>query len=278
MSKARYNVFTFGLGGFFDGWHEFKIEKGDQGYIATLESMRDGDGGFTRPITDSMFDDFESFLRVIGVDNWFCHYNNWNVLDGTQWDMSYEMTEYSGSNEYPEGFFALAQYLADNFGCACFACEGDEEGDDGDEEFEAWERPYSNPLRHIAEYSSWVCDPKFDARRIREGHVTPEELEEERAEYERIAHQMRHDLDVLVGVEPRFKNYVELADEGGAPQGSEAMRECDISRFDADTLVAMMIYVYREDRWCGYQEHFLDYVKNGTFKKWLDRLGDLLQE
>lgn len=276
MGEATYNVFSFGLGGFFDGWHEFKIEKRDQGYVATLESMRDGDGDFTRPITDSMIDDFESFLRGIGVDNWFCHYNNWNVLDGTQWDMSYETTEYSGSNEYPEGFFALTQYLADNFGCACFACEDDEEDESDDEGFETWDGPYPNPLRHIAEYASLVCDPSYDAQKLKEGLSTAEELEEEQVEYKSVADQMRHDLDVLVGIETKFRNYMELVEQGGAPQESEAMRDCDVSQFDADTLVAMMIYIYREDRWCGYQEHFLDYVKDGTFKKWLDRLGELV--
>lgn len=277
MSKAGYNVFAFSCGGFFEGYREFKIDKVGEDYIASLESVRDKEGDFARQISDSKFEDFESFLDEIGVEGWFCHYNNRWVLDGTQWHMSYEMTDYSGSNAYPKGFFALARYLADNFGCACFAYENDEEGEEPtEEELAAWGDPYANPLRHIAEYADWVCDPSYDAQKLKEGLATAEELEEEQDEYKSVAGQMRHDFDVLVGIETRFRNYMELVEQGGAPQGSEAMRDCDVSQFDADTLVAMMIYIYREDRWCGYQEHFLDYVEDGTFKKWLDRLGELV--
>lgn len=270
MGDKAYSLFKFSCGGYFSGWNEFKIDVDGDTYTASLVDKLAGQTEFAREITESELTAFERCLQDAGVQDWFCHYNNWMVLDGTQWEMEYEGMPYSGSNSYPSGFFQLVDYLADHFDCECFRFEDDleEESEDQDtEQPELWD-PYLNPLSHIAEYAHLVRDPETD---------TIEDDEEELAEYGVVAKQMRHDFDVLVGIEPKFKNYMEIVDEGGAPKGSEAMRECDPGSFDADTLVAMMIYIYREDRFCGYQEHFRDYVKDGTFKRWLDRLSCLVK-
>lgn len=273
MERDSYTIFAFDCGGFFYGRHEFRIDEVDGEYIASLESMPGSDDDFSCKLSDYELRGFKVFMDEIGVNEWFCHYNNWGMLDGTQWGMQrLGAPPVSGSNAFPKGFSAFTRYLANHFGCECFRS-----GDDADEELtEGWEYPYANPLAHIAEYADYVCDPVSDSRRLREGHVTAEELEEEQAGYESVWHQMLHDIDVLVGLEPKFTDYMNLVKQAGVPDGSEAMREFDISGLDADTIVAMVIYIYRADRWCGYQEHFLNYVKDGTFKRWLDRLNTLL--
>ncbi len=252
MPESGYDIFTFSCGGFFEGWHEFRVEDHDSSFTAVLEDKRAGEPVYTRRMTKSEVDGFEQRIDAIGVPDWFCHYDNWRVLDGTQWEMSYHGDECSGSNTFPEGFSKLVRYLADDFGCECFRG------------YEGLEKEFGadpNPIEHIAAYAMRLPDRPED---------------ECEAEYRKLHHEMLRDFDALVRAEPRFVNYMELVEKGGAPMGSETMRECDVSTLDADTIVAMLIYIYREDRFCGYQEHFLEYLKDGTFKRWLDRLEELV--
>ena len=156
------------------------------------------------------------------------------------------------------GFYFNAELLAeevDEFDCGCFR------------DYEGSEREFGtspDSIGHIAAY----------AKRFPGCPESADEAEENEREYREMHHEMLRDFDALVRAEPRFVNYMELIEKGGVPTGSEAMRECDISAFDGDTIVAMLIYIYREDRFCGYQEHFLEYLKDGTFKRWLNRLAE----
>ncbi len=255
MPESGYDIFTFSCGGFFEGWHEFRIEDHDSSFTAVLEDKRAGEPVYTRKMTKSEVDRFGRRIDAIGVHEWFCHYDNWRVLDGTQWKMSYHGDECSGSNAFPEGFSKLVRYLADEFDCGCFR------------DYEGSEREFGtgpDSIGHIAAY----------AKRFPGCPESADEAEENEREYREMHHEMLRDFDALVRAEPRFVNYMELIEKGGVPTGSEAMRECDISAFDGDTIVAMLIYIYREDRFCGYQEHFLEYLKDGTFKRWLNRLAE----
>lgn len=124
MATTQRIVFSFGYGTFCYGWHEFRIEETGDGLIASLSSMWIRDGDFVRSISVEQLDELEAFLRTIGVQDWLRHYSNPDTLDGTQWRMEYGGIGCSGSNAFPQGFFALTRYLADHFGCACFVGEG----------------------------------------------------------------------------------------------------------------------------------------------------------
>lgn len=259
MPKDKYDIFTFGCGSFFDGWNEFRIEEHDGAFAVTLVDRRANEPIYTRKLTRTQMDDFERNLDAIEVRGWFCHYDNWRILDGTQWEMSYQGDEYCGSNAFPEGFTKLVRYLADEFDCECFR------------DYEEPEREFGtgpDPIGHIAGYAS-----RFPGR-----PESVDDVEEIEHEYRKMRREMLRDLDALVRIEPKFVNYAELVEKSGAPLESEAMREFDISSLDADTIVAMLIYIYREDRFCGYQEHFLDYLKDGIIRRWLNRLEELVNQ
>lgn len=257
MPEDEYDIFTFSCGGFCNDWHEFRIEKRDGVFTVMLEDKRASGPIYTRKLTKTQLGDFERSLDAIGIPGWFCHYDNWHVLDGTQWEMTYHGDEYSGSNAFPEGFTKLMRYLADEFDCECFR------GHEGSEK-ELGAGP--DPIGHIAAYAS-----RLPARPEDE-----DEAKEIDAECRKLHREMLRDLDALVRAEPRFVNYMKLVEKGGVPMGAEAARECNVSSFDADTIAAMLIYIYREDRFCGYQEHFLEYLKDGTIRRWLNRLEELV--
>lgn len=257
MPEDEYDIFTFSCGGFFDSWYEFRIEDRDGAFTAVLEDRRASEPAYTRKLTREQVCDFERNLDAIGVPSWFCRYDNWHVLDGTQWEMTYHGDGYYGSNAFPEGFSKLVRYLADDLDCECFR------------RYEGSEREFGTgpePIGHIAAYAM-----RFPGR-----PESVEDVEEIERECRKMHHEMLRDLDALVRIEPRFTSYMELVEKGGAPMGSEAMHDFDVSSLDADTIVAMLIYVYREDRFCGYQEHFLDYLKDGTIRQWLNRLSELV--
>lgn len=274
MGENGYNVFTFTCGGFFDGWDELRIEDRDGTHIASLVDRRGGDVLYERELSKEEMRSFEDFLQRAGVPKWFCHYNDWHVLDGTQWEMKYCGIEHSGSNAYPEGFIALTDYLADHFGCECFRCEDILEYSE-EEKSDTWS-PYPTPLFHIAEYANYVGDPEPNPNALCGGLPSPDDIEEEHRRNIEVADQLRHDFDILVGIEPKYVGYMEIVEKAGVPMGSKAMIGFDVSKLGAETIVAMMIFIYREDRFCGYQERFLECVEDGTFKRWLDRLSDLI--
>lgn len=55
-------------------------------------------------------------LRDVHIGEWKHHYNDWSVLDGTQWELTIEYAdgkkaEYDGSNAYPFSFDAFCELI-----------------------------------------------------------------------------------------------------------------------------------------------------------------------
>lgn len=267
MDQDRYTVFSFSCGGFFAGSNSVRIEKVGDKYEASAFEMFADEPTRTFEMSEDDVRDLEKQLRAFGVDEWFSRYWNHNVLDGTQWDMEYEGRELYGSNSFPANFAKLSSYLADRF-----ECPGIEIEDGLEKEFP----DCHDPIAHIAEYYSWMGDPSDKLERERIESLDHEELEEERKALDRTHMQMLSDLDKLVRIKPELIDYKDIVERSGIGFSLDEMRNADISCVDADTIVAMMIYIYRADRFCGYQEHFLECMKDGTFKRWLGRLAELV--
>lgn len=267
MEQDRYTIFSFSCGGFFAGSNTVKIEKVGDRYEATAFEMFADEPTRTFEMSEEDVQGLERQLREFGIDEWFSRYWNYNVLDGTQWDMEFEGREYYGSNSFPPNFAKLSSFLADRFECPGVEIEGDIESQFPDDH---------DPIAHIVDYYSWMGDPDDKLERERIESLDPEELEDERRALDRTHIQMLNDLDKIVGRRPEFIDYKDIVEKSGIELRLEDMRRADLNSIDADTIVAMMIYIYRADRFCGYQEEFLECMKDGTFKRWLARLAELI--
>lgn len=267
MGQDRQTVFSFSCGGFFAGSNNVKIERIGDRYEATSFEMLADEPMSTFEMSEDDVRELEGQLRGFGVDEWFSRYWNHNVLDGTQWDMEFEGHEYCGSNSFPPNFAKLSGFLADRFECPGIEIEDATEGEFPD---------CHDPITHLADYCSWMGDPGDKRERGRVESLDPEELKDEREALERTHIQMLNDLDKLVSRRPEFIDYMGIVERSGIGLGLEEMRSADLSGVDADTIVAMMIYIYRADRFSGYQEDFLECMKDGTFKRWLGRLAEFV--
>lgn len=119
-------------------------------------------------------------------------------------------------------------------------------------------------------------DPDDELEQKRIAALDEDELEAERLSLHKTHIQMLRDLDMLVHRKPELIDYQEIIERSGIGFSLDEMRAADLSNIDADTILAMMAYIYRADRSCGYQEHFRVCIQDGTFKRWLARLVDLI--
>lgn len=104
------------IGGFFGG-HEYVVinRKGDTGAIFASQASRPGtDSRFWmgRYSTAQWNRLLNKLFNKFRVQDWEHKYNNYNILDGTQWELSFrlpsgEIYDICGSNEYPDGFDTL---------------------------------------------------------------------------------------------------------------------------------------------------------------------------
>lgn len=268
MENDGYTVFSFSWGGFFANSHGFKIEETSEGYIGTETEMFADDPRRSFKVSERDVENLRMKLRNLGADEWFSRYENYNVLDGVQWGMTLDGTEHYGSNSFPPNFTSLSNYLAEKFDCPGLHIE---------EAFEDSFPENPDPIAHIAEYHTWMGDPNDKLEQKRIASLDENELEEERLSLNRTHSQMLHDLDILVRRKPELIDYQEIVEKSGVGFNLDEMRSADLSDLDAETILAMMIYIYRADRFDGWSENFLDCMQDGTFKRWLARLADLIE-
>lgn len=251
-------IFSFSIGGFFEGRKELVITDTGDGLTASYSEMLHPEADRTFAVTEEDLSELEKALSDAGIERWFSHY--WSpVLDGTQWELNYGGRAYGGSNSYPEDFAALSAFLEERFGISGFEPEECFIERDGEHD----------PREHIALHRFSVGSPNTE-------EMDEEELEEREKEMRQAADDLRADLDVLVRMEPRFRSYDEILGDAGIDRSLDRMKSEDAKALDADAVIAMMIYIYRSDRWCGYSEDFLGCVSDGTFAKWLDALFEKL--
>lgn len=255
-------IFEFSYGGLFDGRKELCIAEEGGRIIARYTEFPEVGRDRTFEVSAAALEGLEHALEEAGVRGWFAHYFA-PVLDGTQWSLTFDGRTHEGSNSYPEGFDVLSTFLAEKFdvlGCEpeeCFV-----------------ERPGEIDLReHIALYQCCVGDGR------EQRSMDDDELEEHMEDMRMAASEMRADIDALVGVEPRFQRYSEIIEDAGVEPNLQHMRQQNVRDLDADTIIAMMTFIYRADRWDGHSEDFLECVTDGTFARWLEALsGKLMRQ
>lgn len=70
-----------------------------------------------------------------------------------------------------------------------------------------------------------------------------------------------------------IKNYRNYIENKGIEYRDEAIANLDVSKLDGLTVVALMLSIIREDRFC--EGLLLDFCKNGCMTRWLKRLKEI---
>lgn len=113
--------FSFNIGGYFGGYQTYTVTLKDNGgigyyvehsFISEPTNLETAEAPFTK-------EEFLEMLTDLHLGEWHKKYEDVNVLDGTQWELSLEFSNekpkavFYGSNQYPWCF----NKLTDFFGC-----------------------------------------------------------------------------------------------------------------------------------------------------------------
>lgn len=232
-------VFKIEIGGFFSGQHTLTIRDTDKGYEGAYESMLSPDDGRTFPVSKEQISKLQEIISENGITEWYTDYFNPCVLDGVQWTVDDGEVEHGGSNFFPKGFKALAQFVAEEFGLFEFMPEDD----------------------FIEDSASEATELAIVASIFRA---------------EDASAQLLHDLYVFADRHPRYKDYARILNEHDIELNPEKIKAQDMKSADAELIVASMIALSRADHFDGYSEHFKTAATDGTFQAWLERLNELV--
>ena len=126
---------TLEIGGFFGGYETRTIQlHGNQLHLQVEHTIMRKPSDFDiEPDCPLTKEDFVEGLREVHIGEWHHSYNNWNVVDGTQWELTVEYNDgrklsFNGSNAYPFSFNRLCELMGFD------ESDEDEEEDDEDEE------------------------------------------------------------------------------------------------------------------------------------------------
>lgn len=257
-------VFSFRIGGFFQGYSSFEISKDGEAYSyrhsqSHLLEQEDNQGKLDKTQVDTLM----TFLRDLGADDWFTYYDS-PVLDGEQWSLFDGHSSHGGSNAYPKGFEKLLKYLADEFGCEEMRPEAGETYD-GPTEMEGLAMLAFYNLPSVEETKQGSEDGKTD------GGLHEEWLQA----IKDIKHDYLHDVYAFAEAYPEYKGYSDILAQHGLELDAKEIMNQDISKADAKLVVASMIAIARSDRWCECDD-FGRCVEDGTFALWTKRLRELL--
>ena len=101
------DVFSFSIGGFFQGHSSFEISKDGEAYSFRHSQSHLLEQGENQGILDkTQVDALMAFLCDLGTDDWFTYYDS-PVLDDEQWSLFDGHGSHGGSNAYPKGFEKL---------------------------------------------------------------------------------------------------------------------------------------------------------------------------
>lgn len=232
-------VFKIEVSGFFDGRHTFTIRETEDGFEGTYESLLDPDDARAFPIYKGQVSELQEVIDVNGVTDWYTDYFNPCVLDGIQWVVDDGEIEHSGSNFFPKGFKALAQFVSEEFELAEFMPDDDFAEDS------------ANEATELAILASIFRSE--DAH----GHLL-------------------HDIYVFAERHPRYKDYARILKEHGIELDPDLIKGQDMKDADPELIVASMIALSRADHFDGYSEHFKTAATDGTFQAWLERLNEIV--
>jgi hypothetical protein len=109
--------FKFFIGGFFGTSYEIKLKKEDLLFYISDRSfprnLLNDIPTHTIPVKDNS--DWQKLIKFLESQSWKPQYTNYEVLDGTQWEISFKSEnsklKSSGSNEYPTEFKKFMRLL-----------------------------------------------------------------------------------------------------------------------------------------------------------------------
>lgn len=130
--------------------------------------------------------------------------------------------------------------------------------------------------RHIAELNddnigSWVID------RVNDG--TPEHPKQMPfVDYSRMVQQFIKDVYEFSeqNADFRLNRYGEILERNGLEWGMNSMCQADVSCLDEKCVMALIMGAVRAERFCD--GALLGFFKNGTIRKWLERLEEFDRE
>ena len=101
---------------------------------------------------------------------------------------------------------------------------------------------------------------------------------EEAAGTEMAARQLHHDLHLFLDRHrhPEYKDYGRILAENGMPLDVDQIKAHDVRDASPECIVAMVLAMSRADHFDGRSDVFGTCAKDGTFGRWLARLGAAL--
>ncbi len=273
----RELLFEFSVGGFFGGHASIAIyaQKGGARVVQERFSYLDMVNPPDEPrrefeIPHSKLYKLREELSRIGIPDWYCHYNNFNVLDGSQWSLFYDGIRYEGSNAFPKGFDELRMFLKEEF----------------DFQDLAGERCYEDGLPldmdavdHIIAHAGDVSYFGSIDERLADGEIDEEEAEVERAQFLSEPLRLEHDLRLVMRDYPAYCNYEIILENNGIKADMEELLDQDVSKLSAECIIAMMIALMIFDHMAAASNVYLNYfssaIYDGTIAKWLNRLEEV---
>ena len=109
-------VLYYSQGSFFNGRVELHVVKVDGKFKAILSKQPDNRILNSTMLSSNEMDNLRTSLHDAGIDEWFTTYMDPYILDGTQWEFSFESIHSEGSNRYPSNFQNVLMALCDNLG------------------------------------------------------------------------------------------------------------------------------------------------------------------
>lgn len=222
-------------------------------------------------VSDSQMQAFEQAMEGFASEDRYTHYPNCDLrymtLDGTSWVMSYNGRQIQGSNFAPEGLHELVVGLQKIFGVDDLP-----KYLDYPEGFDAKDCPDS---RIFLDYEIYTCDP--DGYYKDEEKEMEEELDEQNARIDAASKDMLHDIRLYAERHPEVKDYASILQKNGIEHDMEKMKTADVNCVNTECIMALFVAVSRMDH-LGDSNYFSECFKDGTFRKWLERLNDATRE
>ncbi|MDD5805847.1 MAG: DUF6508 domain-containing protein [Eggerthellales bacterium] len=133
---------------------------------------------------------------------------------------------------------------------------------------------FESPTRHIPElegaggYGEWIVD--------RESKAAPDDpMAFPFVGYNRAVRAVEEAVYEFVDNHPEFEltNYAEILESKGLKWDMESMKGADISAFDGQCVVALLLAASRADRFC--EGALLEFFESGCVLRWLHRLREI---
>ena len=125
-------------------------------------------------------------------------------------------------------------------------------------------------LPHLDEdkFGTWAIDHKNDG--------TPEcPIQMPFVNYSKMVHHFIDDVYDISDKNSEFEltRYGDVLNQNGLEWGSKSMSDADVSKLDAQCIMALIMGAVRAERFCD--GALLGFFKDGSIQKWLERLKEL---